>query len=216
MQARIRRYVEDRTAMVGAISHDLRTPLARLRYKIDSAPEPLKGQVLSDVDRMEAMIGSVLSFIRDASEPRRRERLDLRSLVECVTDEAGLAGGQASVEDGPPVTVDGDALALQRMLTNLVDNAIKYGGRAHLSLAQTAGEAVVEIRDEGPGLPQEELERVFVPFYRPNAARTLDDAGVGLGLAVARSIARAHGGEVEIENASGGGLIARARLPLAD
>ena len=216
MQARIRRYVEDRTAMVGAISHDLRTPLARLRYKIDSAPEPLKGQVLSDVDRMEAMIGSVLSFIRDASEPRRRERLDLRSLVECVTDEAGLAGGQASVEDGPPVTVDGDALALQRMLTNLVDNAVKYGGRAHLSLAQTAGEAVVEIRDEGPGLPQEELERVFVPFYRPNAARTLDDAGVGLGLAVARSIARAHGGEVEIENASGGGLIARARLPLAD
>ena len=215
MQARLRRYVEDRTAMVGAISHDLRTPLARLRYKIDSAPEPLKAQVLSDVDRMEAMIGSVLAFIREASEPGRRERLDLRSIVECVTDEAGLAGGDASCEDGPPVTIDGDALALQRMLTNLVDNAIKYGRRANLRLRPSDGEAVVEIRDEGPGLPGHELARVFQPFYRPNAARTLDDGGVGLGLAVARSIARAHGGDVELRNAEGGGLLASVRLPLA-
>ena len=215
MQARIRRYVEDRTAMVGAISHDLRTPLARLRYKIDGAPEPLKSQVLSDVDRMEAMIGSVLTFIRDASEPGRRERLDLRSIVECVTDEAGLTGEAADCEDGPPVTVEGDALALQRMLTNLVDNAVKYGARAHIRLFDSGGDAVVEIRDQGPGLPPEELERVFTPFYRPNAARTLDDGGVGLGLAVARSIARAHGGEVELRNAPDGGLIAQARLPLA-
>ena len=215
MQSRLRRYVEDRTAMVGAISHDLRTPLARLRYKIEGAPEPLKAQVLSDVDRMEAMIGSVLAFIREASEPGRRERLDLRSIVECVTDEAGLAGGDASCEDGPPVTVEGDALALQRMLTNLVDNAIKYGRRANLRLRPQEGEALVEIRDEGPGLPAEELARVFQPFYRPNAARTLDDGGVGLGLAVARSIARAHGGEVELRNAEGGGLLASVRLPLA-
>ena len=215
MQARIRRYVEDRTAMVGAISHDLRTPLARLRYKIDGAPEPLKSQVLSDVDRMEAMIGSVLTFIRQASEPGRRERMDLRSIVECVTDEAGLAGGAADCEDGLPVTVEGDALALQRMLTNLVDNAVKYGGRAHLKLFESGGEAVVEVRDDGPGLPPKELERVFEPFYRPNAARTLDDGGVGLGLAVARSIARAHGGEVELCNAPEGGLVAQARLPLA-
>ena len=215
MQARLRRYVEDRTAMVGAISHDLRTPLARLRYKIDGAPEPLKTQVLSDVDRMEAMIGSVLAFIRQASEPGRRERLDLRSIVECVTDEAGLAGGDATCEDGPPVTVDGDALALQRMLTNLVDNAIKYGRRANLRLRPLDGEALVEIRDEGPGLPADELARVFQPFYRPNAARTLDDGGVGLGLAVARSIARAHGGEGELRNAEGGGLLASVRLPLA-
>jgi signal transduction histidine kinase len=215
MQARIRRYVADRTAMVGAISHDLRTPLARIRYKLEKAPDELKGPVLADVERMEQMIGSVLAFIREESEPRRRERLDLLSVVECVADDASLTGADVEITGGWPVQVEGDALALQRMLTNLVDNAVKYGGRARLTLEESDGEALVRVRDGGPGLAAEELERVFTPFYRPTAARTLDDDGVGLGLAVARSIARAHGGDIELSSPPDGGLVATVRLPLA-
>ncbi len=215
MQARIRRYVEDRTAMVGAVSHDLRTPLARIRYRMERAPEELKVQVLSDVEQMERMIGSVLAFIRQAGEPGRRERLDLLSIVECVVDDAALPGGDIEIVKACPLQIDGDGLALQRMLTNLVDNALKYGRTARISLSRTDGEALIEIRDEGPGLPPAELARVFQPFYRANAARTLDDGGVGLGLSVARSIARAHGGDVELESPEGGGLLARVRLPIA-
>ena len=215
MQARIRRYVGDRTAMVGAISHDLRTPLARIRFKLESAPPHVKQAVLSDVEKMEQMIGAVLAFIRDASEPRQRQRLDLLSLAECVADDAGAIGSDVEIVRGYPYTIDGDPIGLQRMLSNLVDNAVKYGGFARIRLFEDEGEAVIEIADEGPGLPPAELERVFQPFYRANAARTLDDkAGVGLGLSVARSIARAHGGDIELAQADRG-LVARVRLPLA-
>jgi len=215
MQARIRRYVEDRTAMVGAVSHDLRTPLARIRYKMESAPDGLKGQVLSDVDQMERMIGSVLAFIREGRETGARERLDLLSIVECVVDDAGLAGADVEIVDGSPLAVTGDGLALQRMLANLVDNAVKYGGRARIEVEAAGDDAVIRIADNGPGLPAAELEQVFKPFYRPGKARTLDDGGVGLGLSVARSIARSHGGDVQLEPSAGGGLTAVVRLPLA-
>lgn len=215
MQARIRRYVGDRTAMVGAISHDLRTPLARIRFKLESAPEPLKHAVLSDVEKMEQMIGAVLAFIRDASEPRQRQRLDLLSLAECVADDAGAGGGDVEIVGGYPYAVDGDPIGLQRMLANLVDNAVKYGGCARIRLFEDSQEAVIEIADDGPGLPPGELERVFQPFYRTSAARTLNgESGVGLGLSVARSIARTHGGDVELAPAERG-LVARVRLPLA-
>ncbi len=215
MQARIRRYVEDRTAMVGAVSHDLRTPLARIRYKMESAPDGLKGQVLSDVDQMERMIGSVLAFIREGRETGARERLDLLSIVECVVDDAGLADADVEIVDGSPLEVTGDGLALQRMLANLVDNAVKYGGRARIEVQAAGADAVIRIHDNGPGLPAAELEQVFKPFYRPGKARTLDDGGVGLGLSVARSIARSHGGDVQLEAPAGGGLTAVVRLPLS-
>jgi signal transduction histidine kinase len=215
MQARIRRYVEDRTAMVGAISHDLRTPLARIRFKLEKAAPDLKASVDADVGQMEQMIASVLAFIREVQEGRPREKIDLLSLLECVVDDAALVGGEVEIVDGHGVTIEADALALQRLFANLVDNALKYGGRAKLTLATEGGEAVVEIADEGPGLPETELERVFTPFYRAEAARTLDAGGVGLGLALARSTARAHGGDVVLWNRPEGGLTAEVRLPLA-
>lgn len=216
MRARLRRYVEDRTGMIGAISHDLRTPLARLKFKIERTPEPQRGAMLEDIRQMEAMISSVLTFIRDASEPGERERIDLRSLVECVVDDAALVGADAALEPGEAVTVEADPLAIQRVVTNLVDNAVKYGGRARVRLTAPDGHAVVEVADAGPGLSAEEVERVFKPFYRSEAARTLDVGGVGLGLSISRSIARAHGGDVQLAPASGGhaGLVAELRLPL--
>jgi two-component system OmpR family sensor kinase len=213
MQARLKRYIDDRTAMVGAISHDLRTPLARIRFKLEAAPEGVKNAVLADVEQMEQMIASVLAFIRDASAGRSRDRLDLLSLVECVVDDAAQTGQDVTLgEDSAPVIVEADALGLQRLLGNLVDNAVKYGQRARIRVSQVDGEALVEIADDGPGLASVDLERVFQPFYRAEAARTLDGGGVGLGLAVARSIARAHGGDVVLVS-SPTGLTARVRLP---
>jgi len=212
MQARLRRYIGDRTAMVGAISHDLRTPLARIRFKMERAPAGLKDDVLADVAQMEQMIGGVLAFIRDEGQPKRRERLDLLSVLECVADDAAMLGGDVEIVEAAPVTVDGDAVALQRLFGNLVDNAVKYGGAARIRLSQQGEAAVVEIADRGPGLALEDLERAFQPFYRADASRNLDKAGVGLGLPIARSAARAHGGDVQLEPAAEG-LKAVVTLP---
>ena len=213
MQARLKRYVGDRTAMVGAISHDLRTPLARIRFKLE-AKTPDRSAILSDVEKMEAMIASVLAFIRDAAAVDQREDLDLLSVVEVVVDDAALIGGDVQLVEGAPLTVQGDAVALQRLIGNLVDNALKYGRTARVRIRRADRLAVVEIDDDGPGLSPAELERVFEPFYRADASRNLDQGGVGLGLAVARSLARAHGGDVELL-ARTGGLTARVSLPLA-
>ena len=214
MQGRLKRYIDDRTAMVGAISHDLRTPLARIRFKMESAERPLKETVLSDVAQMEQMIQGVLTFIRNESTPRHRERLDLLSLVECVVDDAAMVGGDVEIFDSVPVTVDGDAAALQRLFVNLVDNAVKYGGQARIRVSREDDQAVVEIDDAGQGLSADDLERVFQPFYRADASRNLDAGGIGLGLPIARSTARAHGGDVELIAAERG-LRARVTLPVA-
>ncbi|WP_068879299.1 ATP-binding protein [Phenylobacterium sp. CCH12-B4] len=213
MQGRLKRYIDDRTAMVGAISHDLRTPLARIRFKLEGAPPALKQTVLSDVAQMEQMIQGVLTFIRNESTPRHRERLDLLSLVECVADDAAMVGGDVEICESAPVTVDGDAVALQRLFVNLVDNAVKYGGRARIRVGREGDQAVVEIDDAGKGLSDDDLERVFQPFYRADASRNLDAGGIGLGLPIARSTARAHGGDVELLSRPRG-LRARVTLPV--
>lgn len=215
MQSRLKRYVSDRTAMVGAISHDLRTPLARIRFKMEAAEPQLREAVIKDVAQMEQMIAGVLAFIRNESQPRRREKLELLSLIECVTDDAALVGADVELASGEPVTVEGDPVGLQRLFANLVDNAVKYGEAARITVAQEDGLAVVRIRDRGPGLSVEDLERVFQPFYRVDAARNLDSAGVGLGLPIARATARAHGGDVELAS-SAKGVTATVTLPAFD
>ncbi len=213
MQARLKRYILDRTAMVGAISHDLRTPLSRIRFKLEQAPPGVRAAVLSDVEQMEQMIGGVLAFVRDEGAPRRREKLDLLSLIECVADDAAMVGGQVEIVDGKPVIVDGDPVALQRLFSNLVDNAVKYGGDARIEVRREGDLAVVAIADNGPGLSADELGRVFQPFYRSDASRNLDKAGVGLGLPIARSTARAHGGDVELTSTKAG-VTAIVTLPV--
>lgn len=213
MQVRLQRYVEDRTAMVGAISHDLRTPLARVRFKIEKAPPALRDAIAVDLEHMERMIAAALSFTRDASEPRTREAVDLLSLLECVVDDAALLGADVALGDADPVVIEADALGLQRLFANLVDNAVKYGGSARVGLKAMDGCAVVTVADRGPGLSPRDIERVFQPFYRAEPARTLDAGGIGLGLAVARSIARGHGGDV-ILISTPEGLTAEVKLPL--
>lgn len=214
MQARLKRYVDDRTGMVGAISHDLRTPLARIRFKIEDAPKDLRDRVLGDVEQIEQMVSSVLDFIRDGAVVQPRQRIDLLSVLECLADDENAIGHDVEVSLGKQAAVEGDLLGLQRLFGNLVANAVKYGERARIRLWTEGDDAVIEIADEGPGLSEREIERVFEPFYRAEAARTLDGGGVGLGLAVARSIARAHGGELTLRSTPNG-LIATAHIPLA-
>ena len=215
MQNRLRSFVDDRTAMVGAISHDLRTPLTRMRFRIEEVEDDAIREGMSgEVDEMEAMISSVLSFIRDASTPNVRERLDLGILVEDVAQDAAMVGGQVTVEAIAPAPVEVDVLGMRRLLANLVENAVKYGDRARIRLAIDADAAIAEICDDGPGVPEDELERAFEPFYRASNAAGSGKSGSGLGLAVCRSIARAHGGDVRLIR-SPEGFAARLTLPLA-
>ena len=211
MQARLARYVGDRTAMIAAIAHDLRTPLTRVQFKLQRAPAAVLAEIEPDLAEMEAMIGAVLSFLRDAA-PNERQRLDLLSILEVVADDAALTGADVEVEPSAPLVIEGDAQALRRLFTNLVDNAVKYGHQARIRLSSADDGALVEVEDRGPGLEPEDMERVFEPFYRVESSRNRDTGGIGLGLAVARSIARAHGGDVSLLSGPAG-LTAQVRLP---
>lgn len=214
MQARLKRYVEDRTGMIGAISHDLRTPLARLRFRIERASPALRREMAGDLDQMEAMITSVLTFMRDNAQASARQRVDLRSVLECAVDDAEVVGARVSLEPGAPAEVEVDVLGVQRVFANLIDNAIKYGHQANVRLFAERGEIIAEITDQGPGLDDSELERVFLPFYRAPEARASARQGVGLGLSVSRTTIRAHGGDIRLRRGQTG-LVAQVRLPLA-
>lgn len=213
MQKRLRSFVDDRTAMVGAISHDLRTPLTRMRFRIEDTPDNVRSGMLEDLDEMEEMITSVLAFIRDASTPGARERLDLRTLLDDVAEDAAVIGANVPIEAGSAAMVEVEVMGMRRVLVNLLENALKYGDHARIELTVLQDEAIAAIIDDGPGLPDEELEQVFQPFYRTASAKASGVPGTGLGLAVCRSIARAHGGDVRLCRSSTG-FRAEVRVPL--
>ena len=214
MQERLRKYVEDRTAMVGAIAHDLRTPLTRLRFRIENVPEEARAKMAADIDQMEEMISAALAFVRDTTREGERTPLELSSLLESVCDEMAETGADTEVERGEKIILHGDPVALRRLFTNLLENAVKFGGRARARVFRDETGAVVEIEDDGPGIPAEDVDRVFEPFYRREPSRSRQTGGIGLGLAVVRSVARGHGGDVALVNRLGGGLTARVQLPL--
>ncbi len=214
MQERLRRYVDDRTAMVGAIAHDLRTPLTRLRFRIEGLPDDQKAKISADIDQMEEMISAALTFVRDASQPGERTPLELSSLLESLCDEMAETGAATEVASGEKVVLEGDPMALRRLFSNLLENAVKYGSRARTRVFRDEANAFVEIEDDGPGIPPSDREKVFEPFYRREPSRSRQTGGIGLGLAVVRSIARGHGGDVDLINRAGGGLTARVQLPL--
>lgn len=214
MRYRLRAFVDDRTAMVGAISHDLRTPLTRLRFRIEDAPDEQREGLLKEVTEMEQMISQVITFIRDASTPGPRERLDFAELIAGSVADARLVGGDVEIEQNAHIPVDVDPVGIRRLLGNLLENAVKYGERARVRVRLSGGEAIAEIVDTGPGIPEDEFDRAFEPFYRSEAARKSGRTGSGLGLAVCRSIARAHGGDVSFAHGADG-FTARVSVPVA-
>ena len=216
MQGRIRRLVDDRTMMLAAISHDLRTMLTRLRLRSEFIEDPEQQQkAVSDIDEMQAMLESTLSFARDDTEVEVRTDLDVAALLQGLCDDLTDAGSKA-IYDGPDrLTYRAGPLSLKRAFGNLVNNAIKYGGEALVALAEGDGAIEVTVSDRGPGIPVDMREKVFQPFFRLEPSRSRETGGAGLGLAVARSIIRRHGGDIVLEDRNGGGLAVRVRLPRA-
>jgi signal transduction histidine kinase len=213
MGDRLRSYVEGRTRMVAAIAHDLRTPLTRLAFRMEAAPDDLRDKARGDLAEMEAMIAATMSFARDASRAART-RIELTSLAESIAVDLAETGAPVLYEPGPPVVIEADPVAVRSLVSNLVGNAIAYGKRARIRVGAAAGVAVIEVDDDGPGLPESELEKVFEPFYRVDASRSRDTGGVGLGLSIVRTVAQAHGGDAVLSNLPRGGLRARVTLPL--
>jgi two-component system OmpR family sensor kinase len=215
MQARLNRLIQERTHMVGAIAHDLRTPLTRLAFRLDDLPPPLGEKVSADIQEMKSMISAALDFIRDRSSIGQHERLDFRLLVERVVDDQSDLGHDVTLQAGVPITIQGVPLALRRMVVNLVENALKYGERARLRLNATSRSCTLEIDDDGPGIPEPLQAQVFEPFFRLEASRNRDTGGIGLGLASVRAIVLDHGGDITLGNRKGGGLRVMISLPMA-
>jgi signal transduction histidine kinase len=213
MQDRLQRFLEDRTQMLAAISHDLRAPLARLRLRAELVA---KGQqqrkMFDDLDVMNAMIDSTLAFARDESRQEPRRLVDIGVLVGDVCEDTAEAGGKVGYAGSRGVDVPCRPTLIRRAVANLIDNAVKYGCAARVSIARDSDRIMIVVDDDGPGIPPEEQEKVFAPFYRL-AARDPGKAGVGLGLSVARTIAREHGGDISLRNREGGGLTVRIELP---
>lgn len=212
MQVKLRRYVEERTAMVAAIAHDLRTPLTRMRFRIENAPPDIRDKVAADIEQMDGMVSQALTFVRGDVAGRERMKLDLGALIQSVADDLAEMGDDVSF-DGGKLVVEGDPIGLRRLVTNLVENAVKFGHRARVSLVREVDAVLIRVDDDGPGLAESEIERVFEPFHRADPSRAPSTGGFGLGLSVARSIAQAHGGDVTLANREGGGLTATVRLP---
>lgn len=214
MQERLRRVIEDRDQLAAAISHDLRTPVTRLRLRAEFVDNPeQRGRMLEDLDEIEVMTQSVLTFARDSARPAPRETVDLVSLVETLCDD--LPEVKLSLQGLPPrLPYNVEPVSLRRAVANLVDNAVRYGGCAHVSMAVDAGAARIVVEDDGPGIPEEEMEAVFRPFRRLETSRNRETGGTGLGLTIARTFARAHGGDVVLSRRAAGGLRAEIVLPL--
>ncbi len=215
MQQRIRSFVEDRLQMLAAISHDLRTPITRLRLRTEQLPIPGTEQqkMLSDLDELEQMVSASLDFAKNEAAEEPSRAIDLAALLGSICDDAEDAGSKAEFDWESRLVIHGRPLAMKRLFSNLVDNAARYGHSARVKATAQDGAIEVVIEDDGPGIPLDQLEKVFKPFYRLDHSRNKGTGGMGLGLATVRSIARAHGGDVRLENRSEGGLRAIVRLP---
>ena len=215
MQERLQKFIRDRTQMLAAISHDLRTPLTRLRLRAELIEdEEQRKKTVADVDEMQCMIEAALSFARNEAEVEKPAALDMAALLQTVCEEAADAGATAEYVGPAHAACFGRPTALKRAFANLVGNAVKYGQRARVTLETASASLVVTIEDDGPGVPAGELDRVFEPFYRLETSRSRDTGGAGLGLALVRAAIAAHGGDVVLGNRPEGGLCATVTLPV--
>ena len=220
MAARIRRFVGDRTEMLTAIGHDLRTPITRLKLRAEFVDDDeLRTKMLADLDELETMVAATLAFGRDTAVTEPASSIDLVELVRTILDETGDAApavaGRLSYRGPPRQAIRARPVALKRALANLISNAISYGGSANVSMTAGApGMVEIAIEDDGPGIPPDEIPRVFEPFHRLEQSRNRETGGVGLGLPIARNMLRAHGGDVVLSNRPAGGVRALVTLPV--
>ncbi len=213
MQDRLLRYLDSRTRVLAAMSHDLRTPLTRLKLRVETLDDPgQRGRFAADLDEMENLVASALGLFKGVDDDETLELTDIEALLATLRTEFTEMGANVTLEGRARQPILGKPRALKRCLSNLIANAVKFGTRAHVVLEDGA-ELVIRIRDDGPGIPEASLEQVFEPFFRLESSRSRDSGGTGLGLTIARDIAQAHGGTVVLRNTPKGGLEAIVSLP---
>ncbi len=212
MQRRLRHLFDERTRFLAAVSHDLRTPITRMRLRTELIEDDeLRVRMERDLEEMERMVQQTLEFMRDAGAREAPRRIDLVAMLEALVEDLAEQGATVVFEPGERIVIESRPLALKRCVDNLVSNALRYGTRVELTAAVTPGGVRIEVLDDGPGIPEAELERVFEPFYRLDKARA--DGGTGLGLSIARAIAESLGGALTLHNREPRGLAARLELP---
>jgi signal transduction histidine kinase len=219
MQARIRDHIRQRTQMLAAITHDLQTPLTRLRLRLEKVGNPeLRDKLIEDLSQTQAIVREGLDLARSIDSTEALQPLALDSLLDSVCSDAIEAGQIATLQGKTGVSIMARPMALRRCLTNLVDNAFKYGHAAYISAQREAVNGVagvcIIIRDKGPGIPSDQLQKVFEPFYRLETSRSRQTGGTGLGFTIARNIAEQHGGSITLANSEQGGLEAMLFLPI--
>ncbi len=207
MQARIRQHIFQRTQMLAAITHDLQTPLTRLRLRLEKvADHELHEKLVGDLSAMQGMVKEGLDLARSMDTTETMQALDLDSLLDSVCADATDAGQRVELSGHAGMALMGRPIALRRCLVNLIDNAVKYGQYANVTVERIAGAARIRIRDGGPGIAQDQMAKVFEPFYRIETSRSRESGGTGLGLTIARNIAEQHGASVLLANHVDGGL----------
>lgn len=207
MQQRLQRHLGERTQMLAAITHDLQTPVTRLRLRLENVTdEALRERLIADLAAMQALIREGLELARSAESAEQRAALDLDSLLESIAEDAAEAGHDVVFEQGCGAVLMLRPLAMHRLFSNLVDNAAKYGHSARIHAMEQGGQVEVRIRDKGPGLSDEELEAVFTPFLRLETSRSRETGGAGLGLTIARALADKDGATLSLRNHPEGGL----------
>jgi signal transduction histidine kinase len=210
MQNRITRFVADRTQMLAALAHDLRSPLTALRVQAELVNDAETRDALSQsLDEMTAMTEATLAFAKGVGRNEAAVSVEIGDIVAAAATDA-----RASVAKGAPVVLRLRRQAVIRALRNLIENALRYGAAARVSWQVTDGHLEIRVDDDGPGIPEEEIDRVVTPYYRLETSRSQETGGHGLGLAITRSVALSHGGELSLENRAGGGLRAVLRLPI--
>ena len=215
MQDRLKRYVDTRVKVLAAMSHDLKTPITRMRLRAEMLDDAhIKAKFSKDLDELQQMVGSTLDYMRGLAEGGEAvQPIDVTALISSLKDDAQEAGHTVTISGAARSPIMGRAQALKRCLQNLIDNALAYGRRADITLRDEGGALNIAISDDGPGLPEGDIERVFEPFYRVEGSRNRNTGGSGLGLSIARNIAQAHGGSVRLRNLARGGLEATLRIP---
>ena len=216
MQDRLHRFVADRTRMLAAISHDLRTPLTSLRLRAEfiKDDDENREKILAILSEMERITEAALAFARDEQASEETEDTEIASLCRSVADELVDLGMDVSVAAADPVVLACHPVALKRAIRNVVENAAHYGERARLTISRLPDRIEIRVEDDGPGIPEDEFDTVFEPFTRLETSRSAETGGVGLGLAIARNIMRAHGGDIRLENLPSRGLGVTMSLPL--
>ena len=215
MQARLKRFIQDRTEMLAAISHDLRTPITRMRLRAEFVEgDEHRERMLADLDEMESMISSTLTFARDDAAKEPATRTDIAATVRDIVEDQIATGMKVTYEGPDSLERSVRPMGLKRAFNNLVENAVKYGDYAQVSLRVSESQITLIIDDNGPGIPDGAKEKVFAPFFRLESSRSRDTGGTGLGMTSARNAVRSMGGDIELLDLDGGGLRVRVSLPL--